>query len=337
MKTVAIWNLLRLLLVLSLVYSFASTTFAQNYYPATIGNEWVLESTDGEERLTYSLERPKAIAYRKFILLKIETAHTKNNKVFDMDRYFLTTDDEGLKLHKTVLQQQIGIANGTVTANFPTPITFFRKVLVLGDKWDIVSDATLSISGAEISLKTITNLEVVKFEDVVTPAGTFYNCAKIEIKLSTTGLITLQPTITYQWLAPDVGPVKFENTDGDVFEMVSFKKFAPPIKVAQSRPVWQLPSHEFQVTGSRVGGILSAKILENVEDYASEVGNLGIVAVTGGLVPPGDGTGFATNSERKQDLWVAGTFSNAPIIGTIILFAENSKGRTTVTIEVTIN
>ena len=133
-----------------------------------------------------------------------------------------------------------------------------------------------------------------------------------------------------------MGPIKFENSDGLVYEIKNFKLSGPPVREAQGPPVWQLPSLEFQVTGSRVGGILNAKILENVEDYASEVHNLGIVAVTGGIVPPGDGTGFATNSERKQDLWVAGIFGNAPIIGTITLFAENDKGRTAVTIKVTI-
>ena len=122
-----------------------------------------------------------------------------------------------------------------------------------------------------------------------------------------------------------------------VFEITNFKMFGPPVKKAQNPPVWQLPSHVFQVPGSRLGGILNAKILENVEDFASEVGNLGIESVTGNIVPPGEGTGFATNSEGKQDLWVAGIFENAPIIGTITLFAENDKGKTIVTIEVTIN
>ena len=65
--------------------------------------------------------------------------------------------------------------------------------------------------------------------------------------------------------------------------------------------------------------------------------NLGIASVSGNIVPPGDGTGFATNFESKQDLWVAGIFENAPITGTITLFAENSKGRTEQTITVRIN
>ena len=337
MKTTTFWHLLKLLLILSFACLFAFTASAQNYYPATIGNEWVLERSDGAERRTYSLEKPKDIADQEFILLEIQTEDINTNKVVDTDKYFLTTDDERIKLHKTALEQA---PYGIATADFPTPVTFFPKVLIQGDKWNIVADAKLRVGISEILIKSVTNLEIVGFEDVVTPAGTFQNCAKIELKLTVTaagGLIAIDPTTSYQWLAPNVGPIKFETDNGDVFEVVSFKLFPPPVQEALNRPVWQLPSNEFQVAGSRLGGILSAKILENVEDYASEVHNLGIAAVTGDIVLPGDGTGFATNLQGKQDLWVAGIYGNAPINGTITLFAENNKGRSTVTIEVTID
>ena len=72
--------------------------------------------------------------------------------------------------------------------------------------------------------------------------------------------------------------------------------------------MWNLPTHTYQVTGSRLGGILNAKILANVEDYVSEVGNLGILSVSGEILAPGDGTGLAKNSQGKHDLWVAGRF-----------------------------
>ncbi|MDE0089232.1 MAG: hypothetical protein OXU23_26190 [Candidatus Poribacteria bacterium] len=337
MKTTVTWNLLKLLLMLGVVCSFAFTADAQNYYPATIGNEWVLESTDGKQRQTYTLEKPEDFADQEFILLKIATEAVQQGKVIDTDKYFVTVDDEGIKLHKTVLQQTIVATVATAAADLPTPVTFFPNTLVQGDKWQIVVDAKLKLGAVEIILRTTTELEIVGFEDVMTPVGTFQNCAKIALKVSVAGPITLQPTTSYQWLAPNVGPIKYETSDGTVFEAISFKLLPPPVKEAQSPPAWQLPSLDFQVTGSRVGGILNAKILENVEDYVSEVHNLGMVAVTGGIVPPGDGTGFATNFERKQDLWVAGIFANAPIVGTITLFAENDKGRTPVTIKVTIN
>ncbi len=335
MKTTLFWNLMKLLLVLGIICNFAYTAIAQNYYPANVGNEWVLERTDGNQHLTYSLEEPEDPADKDLILLKIETKNPNRNKIIDTDKYFLSTDEEGIKLHKTILQV-LGVVN--VTADFPAPVIFFPKVLTLGDRWDVVGDTTIDLGGPDIPVTSTTDFEIVAFEDITTPAGTFQNCAKIELKFTITSeRLNIDTTTSYQWLAPDVGPIKYEANDGHVFEMVSLKLVGPPPINAQNPPVWQLPSLNYQVTGSRLGEILNAKILENVEDYVTEVGNLGIVSVTGDIVPPGDGTGFATNFERKRDLWVAGRFSNAPIRGRITLFAENNRGRTTVTIDVTIN
>ncbi|MCY4401164.1 MAG: hypothetical protein OXD54_01150 [Candidatus Poribacteria bacterium] len=337
MKTTPFWNILKLLLVLAIICNFSYTAAAQNYYPADIGNEWVLERTDGKQNRVYKLEKPEDVADSEYTLLKIETVNPNTNKVVDTDKYFLTSDEEGIKLHKTVLEQA---PFGNATAIFTTPAIFFPKELVLGDKWDVIVDANLKSPILEIDLKSTTNFEIVGFEDIVTPAGTFQNCAKIKLILTVVaagGTINFDPTTSYQWLAPDVGPIKYEADDGQVFEMVSLKLVGPPPLNAQNPPMWQLPSLNFQVSGSRLGDTLSARVLENVEDYVTEVGNLGILSVTGNIVPPGDGTGFATNFQSKQDLWVAGRFTNAPIRGRITLFAENNKGRTTVTIDVTIN
>ena len=340
MKKPTLIQFLTSLIVFLLFYTFALTATAQNYYPAEIGNEWILDSTDGKERQTYTLEVPEDDVDKDLILLKIVTENLNNNKVLDTDKYFLTDEPDGITLHKTILQQQIGIAIGTAEANLPTPAVFFPNELNLGKKWNIVTDAVLNLLTSKIELNSTTNLEVVAIEPVKTTVGTFQDCVKIQLKLSVVaagGAINLvEPTTSYQWLAPNVGPVQFESSDGDVYKITSFKRSPPPIIEAQNPPVWSLPSNAFTVTGTRLGGILNARILENVENFVSEARNLGIVSVTGNIVQPGNGTGFATNSQGKQDLWVAGRFENAPITGTIILFAENSKGRTPITIRVTI-
>ncbi len=339
MKKSALIQSLTTLIVLLFFSTFPMIVTAQNYYPAEIGNEWILDSTDGKERQTYTLEVPEDDADSHLILLKIVTENLNNDKVIDTDKYFLTDEPDGIKLHKTILEQQALNMKETVTANFQTPVTFFPKELKLGNKWDIAADTEV----LNLPIRSTTNLEVVDFENIVTSVGTFQNCAKIELKLEVDFLtveinIDLSST-SYQWLAPGVGPVKFQNDDGDVYEITSFKR-SPPEIIAQNPPVWQSLPQNITVTGTRLGGILNAKILENVEDFVSEPDkllNLGIVSVSGNIVPPGDGTGFATNLQRKQDLWVAGRFENAPIIGTIRLFAENSKGRTERIINVTIN
>jgi len=221
MKKCALLRWLKLTLVLSLGCSFAFMAAAQNYYPADIGNMWVLESTDGTKRSTYTLERPETVDGEELVLLKIQTEEFSTDEI-DTDKYFVSVDDEGLKLHSITLEDPVAI----LTAKFPTPATFFPIQFELGDEWQIVADedaeATLETPrGLAISGKSTTDFKVVGFEDVVTPAGAFQNCAKVQIDLQlNTGFLTLKST-TYQWLAADVGPVKYENSEGLTFELIN--------------------------------------------------------------------------------------------------------------------
>ena len=336
LKTTTKWNLLILISVLSLVSNFTSTLSAQDYYPANVGNEWVLEKTDGEHRRIYTLETPKDAADQHLILLKIATEEISTGKITGSDEYFVTTDDAGIKIHKTALRTTINKIKVDVLATFPTPVIFFPKQLDSGNMWKIEGDTEIDLGGIPISGKSTTTLKIVGFEPVHTSVATFNDCAKIEFSVGfTSPSFNLEPTPSYQWLAPNIGPVKYETGSGDIFEIVSFKRSLYPM--AQNPPVWSLPANTFQATGSRLGGILNAKILTNVEDYVTEVANLGIISVSGAILPLGDGTGFAKNAQGKHDLWVAGRFGNAPITGSIALFAENSKGRISTIITVTLN
>lgn len=217
MKERAFLRWLQLVLVLCLGCRFAFTAAAQNYYPADIGNTWVLESTDGTQQKTYTLEGPETVEGKALVLLKITNEEFRTGEM-NTDKYFVAVDDEGLKLHSVVLENAIAL----LTGNFPTPVIFFPMQFVLGDKWQIVADAKAKPKlGPAISGKSTTNLEVIAFEDVVTPTGTFQNCAKVQLDLRITALFLKLDSTTYQWLAPDVGPVKYQNSDGLIFELVS--------------------------------------------------------------------------------------------------------------------
>lgn len=214
---------LKPVLVLSFVCSFAFTAAAQNYYPAEVGNTWVLEDAAVEERRIYSLEGPETVNGTEVITLKIETEELSTGDVVDTDKYFLTVGSEAIKLHGTVFEE--AAIGGTVTADFPTPATFFPLHLSLGDKWKIVADAEVKLNlGLKIDGKSTTNLEVVGFEDLETPAGTFHNCAKVKLALQfEAGFIKINNVDSppYQWLAPDIGPVQYQNSDGLLFKLVS--------------------------------------------------------------------------------------------------------------------
>lgn len=96
--------------------------------------------------------------------------------------------------------------------------------------------------------------------------------------------------------------------------------YIEPVEV-DVMPSWELPYDEIEIIGDRLGDILKAKVLINVEDYVVGAFNLGIVSVSGNILSPGDGTGYSANRDCKRDLWVAGAWGS-DIQGTVVLFAE---------------
>ena len=228
MKKSTFLRWLKPVLVLSFTYFFAFGATAQNYYPAAVGNTWVLESVDGEERSTYTLEGPETIDGEARILLKIRNEELSTGEV-DTDTYFLTVGDAAIELHKTIFE--LKTPRAIVTADFPTPVTFFPLQLELGDKWQIAGDAEVKVEilPDPILGESITDFEVVGFEDVVTPAGTFQNCAKVQLDLNfTAGVFLNLDSKTYQWFAPDIGPIQYENSDGLLFGLVSSNLLTVP-------------------------------------------------------------------------------------------------------------
>ena len=224
MKKTEFLQWLKPVLVMSLAYSFLFTATAQNYYPADVGNTWVLESVDGVERSTYTLEASETDDGEERVLLKIKTEEISTGES-ETDQYFLTVGAEAIELHRTVLEDEVAV----LTADFPTPATFFPLQLKLGDKWQIVADAEVKLAfGDPILGKSTTDLEVVGFEDVVTPAGTFKNCAKVQLALELTTVFLSLDSTTYQWFAPDIGPVQYENSDSLIFGLVSSNLLTVP-------------------------------------------------------------------------------------------------------------
>ena len=90
-------------------------------------------------------------------------------------------------------------------------------MLQLGEIWETQGETEANIVGA-VTISSVN--EVVAVEDVVTPAGTFENCLKIRVRTRTIAALGVSRSTSYQWLAPDQGPVKFENDQDLVYELV---------------------------------------------------------------------------------------------------------------------
>ena len=200
------------LFMLSLLLTGSVAMAAQNYYPMDVGNTWVLESQDGAERSTYTVEETG----EQVRLLKM-TTETLGTEVTSTDRAFVEVAEDGLKLHKIV--SELGSVFGAANVEFSPPATFFPFPMKLGTSWELEGTTDVNLLGP---VTITTTAEVIALEDVVTPAGTFKHCFKIRLRSKTRSAFSISRSTLYQWLAPDIGPVRLETDQDIVFALVSF-------------------------------------------------------------------------------------------------------------------
>ena len=182
----------------------------------------VLESTDGAERITYTLETPEEeLSGEQFSTLKIITEVLGTSTV-NTNTFLIEVDEEGVKLHKIVAE--LGDVFGISRIEFSPPAVFFPPILQVGEVWETLGETEVSLVGT-VTVSSIN--EVVAIEDVVTPAGTFEDCLKIRILTKTTAALGSSRSTSYQWLAPDLGPVKFETSQDIIFELTRFNLVTP--------------------------------------------------------------------------------------------------------------
>ena len=224
MKVTKFMFWLKPFLVLSIICGFALTATAQNYYPVEVGNTWVFLSADGTEQRTYTIEGPENVDGEELILLKITTEPLGTDIVY-VDKYFITVEsDGGLILHQSAVDQR---ALGIAEATYDPPATFFPAALPLGHNWEIVTNTELKLVGPTTSTSTI---EVAAIEDVETPIGVFKGCVKLDIKRKVVTAVVIQRYNFVQWLAPNVGPVKYLDVDQDIlFELQSYNLVEAPM------------------------------------------------------------------------------------------------------------
>jgi hypothetical protein len=204
------------LLLITLLCAFTSITDAQNYYPVDVRNTWTLESEDGTERITYAIgTTDERFNGKQGRILRITTAVLGTSSA-NTSTFFLQVDEEGIKLHR--INAALGDVFGGALVEFSPPATFFPPTLQLGETWETRGETEVSLVGA-VTVSSVN--EVIAIEDVDTPAGTFENCLKIRVRTKTVAALGASRSTTYQWLAPNLGPVKFQTDQDIVFELIS--------------------------------------------------------------------------------------------------------------------
>ena len=235
MKSAKLMSWFKPFFILSIVCGFALTATAQNHFPATVGNTWVLLSFDGTEQRTYTFEGPETIDGEEFILLNI-AKETVGTDTVAFDKSWVTVAEDGeILLHQVAFDRG---AFGIAEATWDPPVTNFPAALPLGHTWEIVTETVLLLVGAATTTSTI---EVVAIEDVETPIGVFKDCVKLETNRKAVTALTVIRENEFLWLAPDVGPVKFQDTNEIVFDLADYKLVEPPpfedMPVVEEAPV----------------------------------------------------------------------------------------------------
>ena len=203
------------LVVLFFCSSVVATAETVEYYPTDLGNIWVLETADGTERVTYTIEASEERIDGKEIAHFKKTAETAGANETTGEVYFVHFDEDGVKLHKVVAE--LGSFIGTVSAVLSPPGLFLPASLTLGVSWEFTLETEVILTGP-LSVSSV--YEVVAVEDVVTPAGTFEDCLKIQIDSRTVSTLSVGRATSYQWLAPNIGIVRVETDQARVFNLI---------------------------------------------------------------------------------------------------------------------
>ena len=248
MKPAKLMSWFKPFFVLSIICGFALTATAQNYFPSTVGNTWVLLSTDGAQQRTYTFEGPETIDGEEFILYQI-AKETVGTDVVVFDKSWVTVAEDGeILLHQVAFDRG---AFGIAEATWDPPVTNFPAALPIGQTWQIVTETVLQLIGAAT---TTSVLEVVAIEDVETPIGVFKDCVKVEINREAVTAVQILKESEILWLAPDVGPVKFfDDTNSIAYELTSYNLVEPTaveeMPVAEETPpVEESPTIEIEET-----------------------------------------------------------------------------------------
>ncbi|MXY99889.1 hypothetical protein F4Y93_04290 [Candidatus Poribacteria bacterium] len=203
------------LAILWLYSSMVATAEVVEYYPTDLGNIWVLETTDGTERVTYTIEASEERIDGKEIALFKRTAETMGADETTGEVYFVHFDEDGVKLHKVVAE--LGSFLGTATAVLSPPGMFVPASLAVGNSWEFMVETEVVLTGP---LSILYSYEAIAVENVVTPAGTFENCLKIQIDSRTVSASSIGRATSYQWLAPNIGIVRVETDQERVFNLI---------------------------------------------------------------------------------------------------------------------
>ena len=208
-----------------------------DYYPLAVGNVWRYRDASGAEIIfeivdTIQIQRAGGDSIESFVLQKSSKAEGLENVV--NYSYLGTSLDEKGEVSAIVQHAQNTTSGTGDTILFVPYLPLYQFPLIPGEKWEVNFQAQLvpelfPIGGG------LDEFEVISEETVTVPAGTFEHVFQVQESFRwgfdiENQNVPLDITVVKKWVAPDVGIIKFtqSQTRGDVtvdtvFELESFE------------------------------------------------------------------------------------------------------------------
>ena len=208
-----------------------------NYYPLAVGNTWHYRDENGSEITfeiidTIQIQRAGGKTIESFVLQKSSTNADLENIV--NYSYLGPLFDEKGEVSGIVQHAQNTTSGTGDTILFEPFLPLYQFPLIPGEKWDVNFQAKLVPELLPLG-DGLDEFEVLSEETVTVPAGTFEHVFQVQESFRWGFDIgnqdfPLDITVVKKWIAPDVGIVKFtqsqtrdDETVDTVFELESFE------------------------------------------------------------------------------------------------------------------
>ena len=205
-----------------------------DYYPLAVGNIWIYRDDMGNQVIfeivdTIDIQLSETELIKSYVLQKSSPDEELENIVNFSYLGRQIDEDGGVK---GIVQHAQNVTSGTPDTMLFTPfLPLYNFPLIPGNKWQMIFEAKLPPEGFPIG-GGVDAFEVISEETATVPAGTFEHVFQVEESFKWTFFdeLNLDTTVVQKWLAPDVGIIKFtqSQTRADVtvevvFELESFE------------------------------------------------------------------------------------------------------------------
>ncbi len=208
-----------------------------NYYPLAVGNAWHYRDENGSQITfeiidTIQIQQADGKTIESFVLQKSSTDERLENIV--NYSYLGPSLDEKGEVAGIVQHAQNTTSGTGDTILFEPFLPLYQFPLIPGEKWDVSFQAKLVPELFPLGAG-LDEFEVLSEETVTVPAGTFEHVFQVQESFRWGFDIgnqdfPLDITVVKKWIAPDVGIVKFtqsqtrnDETVDTVFELESFE------------------------------------------------------------------------------------------------------------------